>query len=150
MELKSTGSNPVFPNIRYNTYSHLINHLNLITTKKIPKTRIYLTRKNLSLIKCLHSIGCISKFLIVRHLNKTRSRTSVHISAPYYKNTPFFKSVRVISTPSKQHRTSISGLKLISNSLKSSTMILSTSTGIITHREALRINVGGLILCIVH
>jgi ribosomal protein S8 len=140
----------VFPNIRYNTYSHLINHVNLITTKKIPKTHICLTRKNLALIKCLHSIGCVGKFLITKHLNKAHNWTSVYISVPYYKSTPFFKSVRIVSTPSKQHRTSISGLKLISNSLKSSTIILSTSMGIITHREALRSNIGGLILCIVH
>jgi ribosomal protein S8 len=66
----------------------------------------------------------------------------------FFKNTPFFKSLRLLSTPSKKHTTTLKGLRLINLSIKSSVIILSTPYGIIDHREALRIGTGGAILCI--
>ena len=63
---------------------------------------------------------------------------------------PFFKSIRLISTPSKKHRLSLKSLNLINKTLKASVLILSTDKGILTHREALKFKIGGLALCVVH
>lgn len=150
MDLKSTGSNPVFPNMHSYTYSHTINHLNLITTKKNAKVKILINRRGLTLLRALHEVGCVSKFIISKGYVRKTLRTYAYISAPFYKNTAFFKSVRVVSTPSKHHQISLRGLKLITHSLNASIMLLSTSGGIITHREALKLGVGGKILCMVH
>ena len=121
-----------------------------MTTKKQSKIKILTNKKGLTLIRALHKIGCISKFIIFKKHIRKSLRTYAYISSPFYKNTPFFKSVRVISTPSKHHQISLKGLKLLANSLNASVMLLSTSHGIVTHREALKLSIGGQILCMVH
>ena len=72
------------------------------------------------------------------------------MSVPFYKKMPFFKSIRLISTPSKKHRLSLKSLNLLNKTLKASVLILSTDKGILTHREALKFKIGGLALCVVH
>jgi ribosomal protein S8 len=72
------------------------------------------------------------------------------MSIPFYRNTPFFKSIRLISTPSKKHQISLKSLSLLNKTLKASILILSTNKGIITHHDALKFKVGGLALCVVH
>ena len=109
-----------------------------------------MNRKSLRLIKTLHSIGCVNKFLLTSQTKKGLHLSYVHLSIPFYKNTPFFKSIRLISTPSKRHRLSLSSLSLLNKTLKASVLILSTDKGIITHHEALKFKVGGLALCVVH
>ena len=102
------------------------------------------------MIKALHSVGCINKFLLTSKLKKNLNLTYSYLSVPFYKKMAFFKSVRLISTPSKKHRLSLKSLNLLNKTLKASVLILSTDRGIITHREALRFKIGGLALCIVH
>jgi len=41
----------------------------------------------------------------------------------------------------------IQALKLLTLSLKQSTFILETSKGLLTHNEALKLNVGGVLVC---
>jgi ribosomal protein S8 len=83
-------------------------------------------------------------------LYKTEHNTNswIYVNTTFFKNTPFFKSLRLVSTPSKKHTTTIKGLRIINLSIKASVIILSTPYGIINHREALRIGTGGTILCI--
>ena len=150
MDLKSTGSNPVFPIILCNSYAYTINHLNLTTTKKLFKVKIINTKKSLSLIKALNSVGCVNKYLIINSNDKSKTSSYIYLSIPFYKTIPFFKSVRLISTPSKHHHVSLKGLKLMSIPLNSSILILSTPKGIITHSQALKYRLGGRILCIIH
>ena len=72
------------------------------------------------------------------------------LTIPFFKQKPFFKSIKLISTSSKKYNISLKALKLISNSLRSSFAILSTPYGVITHTEAIRLKTGGLLLCVVH
>lgn len=142
------GSSPMFPNIFYNSEAYLINHINFINAQKSLQIKIRITKRILNSIKSLNSIGCVSKFKLV----KTNSfyKKYAYISVPFYKNTPFFKSIRLVSTPSKKHYLSLKGLYLVSKTLNASIMFLSTNKGILTHTEALKKKVGGLILYIVH
>lgn len=140
------GSSPMFPIMQTNPYIYLVNHVNLLNTQKLLQTKIRVNKKILSLIRALNLIGCIHKFQLV----KGGSRQYVYITVPFYKNTPFFKSVRVISTPSKKHSISFDALKLITKTLNASILLLSTNHGIINHLEALDKKVGGIALCIVH
>jgi ribosomal protein S8 len=133
-----------------NSNARVISHLNLLITKRNLKNKIQINFQSLRLIKTLHSVGCVNKFLLTSQLKKKLLLPYVHLSVPFYKNTPFFKSIRLISTPSKKHRISLSSLNLLNKTLKASILILSTDRGIITHREALKLKVGGLALCMVH
>jgi ribosomal protein S8 len=149
------GFDPRVSNIRYNSYAYVVNHLNLAMSRKKLRIRFKYTRKTLELTKALASIGYVSNYSIVsgslypKTINLHNSRNSwIYVNTILFKNTPFFKSLRLVSTPSKKHVTTLKGLQVINLSIKSSIIILSTPYGIIDHREALRIGTGGTILCI--
>lgn len=149
MDLKSAGSSPAFPTMQYNSFAYVINHLNIASTRKKPKIKIAVTTKTLLLIKALHKVGCIHRFIICSKQVGTRQMRYAYISTPFFKQTPFFKSVRLVSTPSRRHTISLKSLKTTAGSIRSSIIILSTPYGVVDHREALRLRTGGLILCFI-
>lgn len=146
------GFDPRVSNIRYNSYAYVINHLNLAMSRKKLSIKIKYTKKNLELVKVLHKIGYLNNFSVstTRDIDSLRSKQSLYIymSPSFFKNTPFFKSLRLVSTPSKKHFTTLKALSTINKTLKSSVLIISTSNGLIDHKEAMRIKTGGTILCI--
>jgi ribosomal protein S8 len=149
------GFDPRVSNIRYNSYAYVINHLNLAIARKKLRIRFKYTRRTLDLTKALFTIGYISHYSIVSeksplsdHKLFDSKNSWIYVNTIFFKNTPFFKSLRLVSTPSKKHTTTLKGLRVINLSIKSSVIVLSTPYGIIDHREALRIGTGGTILCI--
>ena len=144
------GSSPMFPIMNSLPYSHVSNCLNLIIAKKSTKIKVILTQKHLKFIKLLHSTGCINKYYITSKKSSKSLKSYIYISTPFYKNSSFFKSVRIVSTSSKKHSISLKALKLVQNSLGSSIMLLSTPNGLITHKEAIQLQTGGYILCMIH
>lgn len=75
-------------------------------------------------------------------------RKFITFSVTYYKGTPFFKGVRVVTTPSRQHNVSLTALTVINVSIGSSIMLISSSKGLLTHKQALSRGVGGQILAL--
>ena len=144
----SVGSNPAFPIIPYNAYSYVVNHFNLLNSKKQVKKTIILTKKTLRLVKVLHSQGVINHFLIHKSISNRVPTHYITFSPLFYRSTPFFKNVRLVTTPSRKHTISLSALRMVSPSVRSSVILLSTSQGIIPHTEALALRIGGLILCV--
>jgi ribosomal protein S8 len=149
------GFDPRVSNMRYNSYAYVINHLNLAISRKKLRIRFKYTQKTLDLTKALLTIGYINNYSVsaekstMKVINTVNTKNSwIYVSPVFFKNTPFYKSIRLVSTPSKKHVTTLKGLRTINLSIKSSVIILSTPYGIIDHREALRIGTGGTILCI--
>lgn len=68
----------------------------------------------------------------------------------FYKNTPHYKNIRYVSTPSKKHIISLQALLILTSSIRASILILSTSYGLMTHTEALRLKTGGIIMCVLN
>ena len=147
MALKSAGSSPAFPIIKYNHYAYVINHYNILNSKKLKSKKILKTVKTLKLVKALHYYGIISNFLIVT--SGPRNRHYITFSTPHFSNTTYFSSIRLVSTPSKAHTISINAIRLATKSMGTSLIFLETSKGIITHLDALRLNITGRILCVV-
>lgn len=113
------------------------------------------TKKTLNLVKVLFKIGYISNYSIIysntQQSNKQTNNYSngfIYINLTFFKNTPFFKSLRLVTSPSKKHVTTLKALVTINSSIKSSVLILSTPHGLMDHKEALRVGTGGTILCI--
>lgn len=146
MALKSAGSSPAFPIIQYNHYSYVVNHFNILNSKRLKSKKILYNKKTIKLVKVLHNYGIISYFTILKSSN---SNQYINFSSPYYNNFTYFSSIRLVSTPSKAHYISLKALRLASKSIGASIIFLETSKGIITHNEALRLSVTGRILCII-
>lgn len=150
MGLVSTGSSPVSSIIYYNSFSYTINHVNLTLGKKCPQTTIINTKNSHKIIYLLYKLGCINNFVIHSTLKKNKVRQFITFSIFFYKNTPFFKSLRLVSSPARRHTITYKGLSILKQSIGTSVIILSTTKGIITHEEALNFKIGGLILAILN
>lgn len=135
----------VSKNMPYNKYAFLINHINLLTASRQRWAIIRYNKKILPLLNIFYKIGLINSFIFVN-----KSKTLVKISPFIYKKTTFFKGVRLISTSSKVFTLKFNALKILNISLGETVLILETSKGLLTHKEALRLRIGGRILCILN
>lgn len=146
MDLNSEGSNPSLPSIYHSPYAYLIAHVNLAFRSKKRLNLLICTKKVLRLLKVLRREGCLSYLLLKR---QGSLRRHLVFSLYYYKQTTFFKHMQLISTISKKFTVSLKALTILNKSLKNSILLLETSQGIITHKDALRLRIGGLILCLI-
>ena len=150
MTLASTGSSPVYSsNMNVHIPAHIQNHIHFALAQQNPYSSLSYTKKTLTIVKILSEVGCIHRFLV---LNSSKSKSKPYViwlSIFIYKHTPFFKSFRLISTPSKHYTITYKALSILSLSIGASIILLSTSEGIITHRQALQKHIGGLLLYII-
>ena len=128
--------------------SYIQNHVHFALAQKNPQSKVIYTRKTIMIVKVLAEIGCIHRFLVSGSIHKKSSKYTIWLTIFLYNNTPFFKSFRLLSTPSKHYTISYKALRILSTSIGASTIILSTSSGLITHKEALERHTGGLLLFI--
>jgi ribosomal protein S8 len=134
--------------IGYESNAYVINNINLSLSKKMLINTIILNKKTLPLVKMLHQLGCVHQYNIIQKFDKYGKKLFfIKFSAFFYKNTSFFKGLRLVSTGSKKFNVTLKALHILNKLLKSSTLILSTSKGLMTHKEALKYKIGGLIIC---
>lgn len=143
---KEYGFEPRVSNMYYNPVSLISNHVNLALSKKSFKNKVVLTKANLKLLKLLRSVGCVNNLSV---LSSHGNHNFITFSVFLYRNSTFFYKVRPVSTSSKKFFLSYRALKMISTNLKSTLIILSTSKGLISHKEALYLKIGGLILFVI-
>lgn len=146
MGLRSVGSNPTFSNISYLPYRQLTNNLNLVLSKKKLKSSVRFSLKNFRLIKILKSSGIIQNYILM--FSKKTNRLILIFNISFYKNKPFFNNVKLVSTNSKTFFISVTALKKLISFSSSTIYILNTPRGLISHFEAIRYGLGGIIFCI--
>jgi ribosomal protein S8 len=129
-----------------NRYTYVISHFNILNSKKLKYKKILNTKKTLELIQVLHSQGVLASYTILPSTNKNISY--IYFAAIYFKHLPFYSTLRLVSTASKKHYISLSALKLLTKSIGNSLVIMQTSKGLLSHKEALNLNLGGVVLCI--
>jgi ribosomal protein S8 len=92
----------------------------------------------------LYKVGAIKNYVLVKNEKKINK---IILTPSFYKNAPFYKNIRYVSTPSKKHTVTLKALRLLLTALRASILILSTPYGLVTHREAIRLKTGGVIIC---
>lgn len=130
-----------------NKPAYIQNHIAFALAQQNPITRLKYTKKSFIIIKILQAVGCIHRFFIKTPRNNFQK--SIILSILFYKNTPFFKSFRLLSTPTKQYNITYKALRILTLSLGVSTIILSTPKGLLTHKQALQYKIGGQLLYII-
>lgn len=150
MGLGSAGSSPVPSIIYYNSYQYTLNHVNFTLGKKIPQTTIIHTRRSHQIVYLLYKLGCINNFYTHSRDIKKFKRSFLTFSIFFYKNSPFFKSIRTVSSPARKHTITYNALKIINQSIGSSILLLSTTQGLLTHNDAMERKIGGLILAVMN
>lgn len=144
MGLDSTGSSPVFPTfyMRYD-YVYFVNHLKLNTAKKKYFFEVRVTPQIYPLLQVFHELQIIRRFT---RLNGTQYR----IFLAWKSHTSPYRMIKVYAHAKNPIVITWKALSVLTSRLGHSSLILRTSRGIITHQTALRLRLGGHLLCLVH
>ena len=121
-------------------------------TKKLRSKTLIFSTKTITIVKTLYRLGIISNFFIFKKQISSKTKTLqkyIRFTVFFYKNNPFFSKIKLISTSSKVFSINIKTLKLLKNTFRSSLVILSTPYGLLSHKEALKLNTGGKLLYII-
>lgn len=140
---KEYGFESRVSNIIYNyALNYVLNHLQINSNKKNLKFDIFFTKKNIKFIRFLKYIGLIKNFYLFKNSNYVK----IKIFISFYKRIPICKNIKLLSTPSRNFFISYKALLLLHNRSLTSVYLLSTSKGLITHMEALRLRTGGKVV----
>lgn len=131
-------------NINFNyTYSYVMNNINIKASHKTLKITIHYSRKAVLLLKALFLLGAINNYYF--HLSQ-HNKKMLTIRPAYYNKLPLTKNFRILSTPSKTLFISYKALRLLKKRVGVASYIISTSYGLLTHREALKKKIGGILI----
>jgi ribosomal protein S8 len=64
----------------------------------------------------------------------------------YFRNVPYISRVKAVSRGNKTFNITLKGIKILNSISGASTVIISSSKGVITSREALNMGLGGKII----
>ena len=106
-----------------------------------PKVLVPMSKQKLQILKILKREGFIEKYTI----EGTGVKKNLNITLRYYNGKPVIHTIKRVSTPGRRHYIKLSEIKPIRNNI--GIMILSTSKGIMTSKEALSLQTGGEVIC---
>jgi ribosomal protein S8 len=141
---------PRFQFISSDPNSYIINHYNLLITSKKKSKTVRFTNQNLKLIKILFKAGAVNHYTLIKLGKKNKINLFIKFTVFHFKNSPFYKTIRIVTTQSKSFSITLGTIKLLLPIFKTSLFILSTPLGLLTHAEALKLGTGGLIVCILN
>jgi len=95
---------------------------------------IIFTKKTLNFLKFLKSFNFIHKYVLI----KKNKNIYIKVYVYYYKNKPVCSSFKLISKPSKLFNISYKSLRLLDKKSGSSVFIISTSKGLLSHKDAIK------------
>lgn len=138
------GSSPVFPIMLYNyTFSYVLNMININKSRKLLHFDLLFTNKTIIIIKLLNRLNYLFRYEIFKNKNKT---ILIRVYLTYSNNTNVGKNFKIISKPSHKFYISLASISLLQKRTGDSVFIISTSQGLLTHKEAFNKNIGGLVL----
>lgn len=139
----SMGSNPMFPTIKYNdSFSYVINHLNIATSHKKLSINIIYTKKNLYFLNVLKKNALLQNYYVFSINNKL----FIKVFPFYFKNLSIMKSFKLVSSPSRKFYVSLKSLSILKNRMGGSIYLLSTPKGVLNIDQAIKLKVGGFLL----
>lgn len=100
------------------------------------------TKKNIVFLKLFKKLGVISSFYLI----KNSFYPLIRVYLFFIKNFPLFYNFKIISKPSKPVYISYFSLNMFNFKMGQTSLVLSTSYGIITSQEALLKKCGGELL----
>ncbi len=134
---------PVSKIMPYDPIAFLVNHINFSIITRRRWTLLKCNKKMLRLLQLLRRIGIINSFILIR---SWKFPFIIKLSPLFYKSSTFFNNIRLMSTPSKRFNVKLKTLKIMDISIGKSLIILETSRGFMTHKEALRLGISGKLL----
>lgn len=139
----SMGSNPVFPNIsNYYNLSIISNLINIHKLQKSLTFKILYSQKNLNIVKIFKNINLIYQYSLIRKNNINY----ILINLNFFNTKKIGTNLKIISKPSKKVYISYTALRILAKRTGRSIFLISTTNGIITHHEALKYKLSGVVV----
>ena len=123
-----------------NPYLYLLNHLKFSLAKKLFFFNLPLLPQSLELLRLLLNLKVIRRFSRLRG-------TTYSIFPSYSKYGQPIKYLKAYYRLRNPILVKFKALTLLNKSLGASSILIETSSGIMTHKEALKQKVGGILVC---
>lgn len=124
-----------------------INQLIAILNHAIKSNKLFVNvpfhRSLIDVLNIFFSNGFIYGYKFI----KKKKKLLIQVKLKYFQNTNVFIKLKCISTNSDKIYWSHNQLSFYLNYNKNNSYILSTNKGILSHQEAIKKKVGGLVLC---
>jgi len=98
----------------------------------------------------LYKLGGVKNFQIYKAFEKKKYKHYITFTVLFYRNSPFFSNIKLVSSQSKNRYITLKALRILNHSIGSTVIILSSSKGLITHKDALRFGIGGKVLAVLY
>lgn len=121
----------------------LLNQINLHAARKSCKLTTNYSKKLLKYLIIFKQIGLITSFVLKQ---KNLIKKNVDIYLFYYNLLPLCKHYKLMTRPSRKFYISFKGLRLLNKRTHSSVFLISTHRGLITHQQALKFKIGGMLI----
>ena len=122
--------------------SYIINLININKLRKNLYFFLLFTVKNYQFVKILKKFNVIHDFRLI----KKNKFVYIKITLFFYKNNIICYNFKIITRPAKIFNISYNSLVLLSKKTNSSIFFISTSEGILSHKEAILQKKGGMVL----
>jgi ribosomal protein S8 len=122
--------------------SYIINLININKLRKNLYFFLLFTVKNYQFVKILKKFNVIHDFRLI----KKNKFFYIKITLFFYKNNIICYNFKIITRPAKIFNISYNSLVLLSKKTNSSIFFISTSKGILSHKEAILQKKGGMVL----
>jgi ribosomal protein S8 len=122
--------------------SYIINLININKLRKNLYFFLLFTVKNYQFVKILKKFNVIHDFRLI----KKNKFVYIKITLFFYKNNIICYNFKIITRPAKIFNISYNSLVLLSKKTNSSIFFISTSKGILSHKEAILQKKGGMVL----
>ena len=143
MGLKSTGSNPVFPTIHTTHNVYFFNQFKLAVARQ----SYFFTLKNIQKIKPI--LHLFKKLGLIRRFYCTKQST-IYVFPLFFKNKSIQPLLKVYDRKTAPIKLTFKALQLLKKTSYLSTFLVQTPLGLLTHKEAIKEKLGGLLVCIIH
>jgi len=124
-----------------NSYIHFLSHLKMSLARKSYFFDIKLTKQNMPLVRILKAMNVIRRF-------KKINNSNFRVYPFFYKRHNFFHYIKVYANRNSTVTLNQTSLRLLKLSSSSQCVILETPKGILSLAEALRLKVGGRLICV--
>ena len=143
MGLDSTGSSPVFPNMILNSYTYFLNQLKVTSSQKKLYFDVRITTKTRTLASLLVRLNVIRRFHIL-------NREVYRVYPAYTRFRKYTRPIKGFTRSNGRHRFKLQTLQVLNLNTPNTYYILETTQGLMTHKEAIRLKLGGLLLLVVY
>ncbi len=141
MGLESIGSSPMFPSLMLRLdHIHFINHLKMNVARRTFVFKTIVNTRVLEFIKLLYNLRLIRKYYKIT--------SKVYRIYPNWVNySPIIKNIKCYRPNNNPIKISYKALLVLQMNSGASYIVLHTPHGVLTHQDAIRRHVGGILLC---